>query len=252
MSSQNGRTSALALMITSIVSILLTLVVVVIVISQYGVEKVATEVSPFVESAQNRVMEGVVPPSQKVEPETEADIIMDSVAQNQGSSVLIYQGATTTEEFLGRGILVTSNGFIVTDANLIKASTTYSVAVPGTKERLVATVVKTEDGLAVLKITISTTLVASFGNNFPVSNDLVVAITGDEKMSIGTGIVTKTTIESIVTNIYGNITPGSPLVAKNGNVIGISITGQQKAGEAIFKTLTKDDITSLTTVVNGA
>jgi hypothetical protein len=243
MSLNSGHTSALALIITSIVSILLTLGVVGIIISKYGVEKVATEVSPFVENT----LETVLPAQEVVEPETEADVIMDSVAQNQGSSVLIYEGS----EFLGRGIMVSSNGFVVTDASLIKASTSYSVAVPGTKERLAATIFRTEDGLAVLKITISTTLVASFGNNFPVSNDLVVAITGDEKMSIGTGIVTKTTIESIVTNIYGNITPGSPLVAKNGNVIGISLVGEQKAGEAIFKTLTKDDIYSLTKPVDG-
>lgn len=247
MSSQTGRASAGAIILTSVISILVTLAVVAIIIVQYGVEEVATEVSPFVEST----VEAVLPVAEVVEPATEADEIMDSVAKTQGSSVLLYQNGTAEGEFLGRGIVVSSTGFILTDANLVKASSTYSVVVPGTKERYEATVVKVADGLAVLKITISTTLVASFGNNFPVANDLVVAITGDAKMRIGTGIVTKTTAESIVTNIYGTITPGSPLVAKSGNVIGISLIGEQAAGEAHFKMLTRNDISSLTTIVVG-
>lgn len=248
---QNGRVSALVLILTSVISILLTLGIVAIVISKYGVEEVATEVSPFVKSAKDRVMEGVVPPSAQTEPTTEADEIMDAVSKNQGSSVLLYREASMTGEFLGRGIVVSSTGHILTDATLIEASTTYSVAVPGIKERFQAMVVNVKGDIAVLKITTSTTLVSQFGNNFPTTNDMVVAITGDEKMRIGTGIVTDITSKSITTNIYGTITPGSPLVAKNGNVVGISLVGEQSAGEARFRLLTKDDINSLTKTVDG-
>ncbi len=252
MSQNAGQSSIGTIIITSIFSIILTLIIGAVIISKYGVETVAQEVSPFVDSTLNRVTEGLVPPAEKTEPETEADVIMNSVAQNQGSSVLIYASSTPTAEFLGRGILVSSNGFVITDAGLLdSASSTYSISVPGTKDRFVATVSKVENGLAVLKITISTSLVASFGETIPSPNELVAAIAGDAKMSIGTGIVTKVTSNTISTNIYGTMAPGSALVSKSGAVIGISTIANQKAGEANFRLLTKSDISIITNVTGS-
>lgn len=252
MSSHIGRISVLTVLVTGVFSILLTLGVVAVIIAQYGVVEVAQEVSPFVETARNRVTQGIVPPSERVEPKTEADAIMDSVAQNQGSSVLIYKsGSTSTpEEYVGRGIVVTSNGYVVTDAGLLSASSTYRVAVPGTKEKFDATVVRTDDGIALLKITVSTTLVARLMDETPVVNDLVVAISGDAKMQIGTGIVTKVDEREIVTNIYGTMTPGASLASKDGYTVGMSTIGNQKVGEASFRVLTKAYVDSMTASVD--
>jgi len=238
----HGKVSVGTIIITALISILLTLGIVAIVLSQYGIEQVATEVSPFVDNAKNRLTEGVVPPDLRKEPQTEADQIMDGVAINQGSSVLIYSEA---DEFLGRGVIVTSNGYIITDASLINASSTYTVTVPGTKDGFTTSFIKFDGKIAVLKIEHSTTLVAMFGNNLPSVNDLVVAISGGEKMSIGTGIITSLTTNDITTNIYGSVTPGTLLVAKTGFALGISLTGNQKPNEPSFKLLTKTDIDRL-------
>lgn len=251
MSATRGASTGGIIIITSIISILITIIIGMVIISMYGKDIVAEEVSPFIDTARDRITEGVVPPSERTEPDTEADVIMDGVAKNQGSSVLIYVSDSASAEFLGRGILVTSNGYIITDAAIVNASSTYYVSVPGTKDRFVASVEKVENDLAVLKITISTTLVAAFSNSTPVTNDLMVAITGDAKMSIGTGIVTKSLGGVITTNIYGTITPGSVLVAKSGYAVGISTAGNQVPDAAAFSLLTKDDITRLTTISNG-
>ncbi len=249
MSLKSGKASTLALIVTSIVSIIITLGIVAIVLSYYGTEKVATEVSPFVEQTRNRLTEGVIPPNLKEEPKTEADEIMDAVASNQGGSVLIYSANPTKSEFLGRGILISSTGQIITDSSILdtdNASTTYTVTVPGTKDTFTATLVNYRDNLGLLKIDISTTQIAKFGQNMPVANDLVVAVTGDEKMRIGTGIVTKMSPSTITTNIFGTIAPGSILVSKSGFTIGLSTTKNQKAGEANFTILTKSIIGTLT------
>ena len=251
MAAKTGASNAGLIIITSIISIVVTIAIGAVVISQYGTQTVANEVSPFVDGARDRLLEGVVPPTERKEPETEADLIMDGVAKNQGSSVLIYMTDAAEAEFLGRGILVTSNGYILTDATIVSASGTYSVAVPGTKDRLLATVVRTEDDITVLKITISTTLVSTFGRNVPIVNDVVVAVSGDAKMRIGTGIVTESTDTTLTTNIYGTITPGSVLVAKSGYAVGISVASQQKANEPAFKILTKTDIGRLTTIIDS-
>lgn len=245
MSLNSGKSSVGAIILTSIVSILITLGVVAIVLSYYGTTEVATEVSPFVDSARNRLVEGVIPPSERTEPETEADQIMDGVAINQGSSVLIYDGNTADAQLLGRGILVASNGYIITDAQIINASSSYSVAVPGTKDRFEASIEKIETNLALIKIPHTTTLVSTIGSNIPLVNDLVVAITGNEKMSIGTGIVTDVADNTIETNIYGTILPGSVLVAKSGFAVGISLSGNQKPNEPSFRLLTKSDFNRL-------
>ncbi len=244
MSGNRGASTGGIIIVTSIISILITVIVGMVVISQFGRENVAEEVSPFVETAKDVI----APTTPLAEPDTEADMIMDGVAKNQGSSVLLYASSSAAAEFLGRGILVTSNGYIITDANIINASSTYSVAVPGSKDRLEATVVRIEEDIAVLKITISTTLVAAFSRNIPVANDVVVAVSGDDKMRIGTGIVTASTKDVITTNIYGTITPGSVLVAKSGYAVGISTAKNQKAGEPAFRLLTDTDIDRLTTI----
>ncbi len=248
MSSQSGAAGTSTIIITSILSIIVTLGIVAVLISMYGREEVASEVSPFVESAKEALL-----PSQneRAEPETEADMIMEAVAQNQAASVLIYTSELENAEFLGRGILVTSNGYIITDAGIIAANTSYSVAVPGTKERFEATVSKVEGALAVLKITHSTTLIGNFSSLTPVENDLVVAITGDEKMRIGTGIVTEATDTMVVTNIFGTITPGSLLAAKSGYAVGIGTSGNQKPDAPAFTLLTKDDISILTATTDS-
>lgn len=247
MSKNQGLSTLGTVIITSIVAITVTVAIGSVIISQYGRETVAKEVSPFVETAKNLVATSTTPK----EPATEGEVIMDGVAKNQASSVLIYKDGSTEPEFLGRGILVSSNGYIITDASIINASSTYSIAIAGTKERATSTVVKIEDELAVLKISISTSLVSAFGLNIPAENDVVVAVTGDAKMRIGTGIVTNVADKTITTNIYGNIVPGSVLVAKSGFAVGISTASNQKAGEPNFRLLTKSDISRLTTPVDG-
>ncbi len=246
MQSTHGGASTFTILVSSLLSIAVTLCIVAFALIQYGVEPVAKEVSPFVEEARK----AIVSEENTAGPKSEADTIMDAVAKNQGSSVLIYANDAPDAEFLGRGIVVSTNGTLITDAHIIapdvvSASSTYSVSIPGTKERLTATVLKVENKLAVLKVTLSTSLVATFTNDAPLVGDLVAGIHGNEKMSIGTGIITNVQSTTVVTNIYGTMTPGSALVSKNGAVLGVAVTGEQKLGEAVFTRLTKDSITSL-------
>jgi hypothetical protein len=243
----NTRTrGAIPTLVTVIITVLATLAVVAVVLTIFGTERVAQEVSPFVESAKERVVENVVPPSQQEEPKTEADIIMEAVAANQGNSVLIYEQSATGEEFVARGIMISTDGRIVTDEAVIHASSSYVVAVPGTRGRLAAAQLAVVDGLAVLDIPITTTLVASFTNTTPSGQELVVAITGTEEMSIATGIITDTATSGVLdTNIYGVTVPGSSLVAKNGRIYGIATVATQDDIEASFQHLTQDKITEI-------
>jgi hypothetical protein len=252
--------------LTAIIAVVATLVVVALLISYFGTTRVAEEVSPFVEKAQDRITEGVVPPSERTEPKNEADHIMDAVAANQGSAVLIYKTAplssapNTPDTFIGRGIMVSANGIVITDSSILEsglASSTalnmdgvrYMVAIPGTEKPYDATLTTTtQDGVAVLTTGANTSFVASFGTTTPQLKELVVAVSGNESARIGTGIVTGVSADTIQTNIAGTMVPGTPLLAQDKRVVGMTMVSTSKSGNpkaAAFKILTLENIRTI-------
>jgi hypothetical protein len=247
----NQTQGFVAIVLTIVLTAVLTLGAVFFVLTSLGKQEVVNEVSPFVETAKDKITEVVVPDVKKPdEPKTEADQIMDAVAQNQGSSVLIFKADGGTGKFIARGLVLTSDGYLLTDKNSVSGTGVYSVVVPGMKDRLVAQKIAEKDSLALLKIDLNTSLLGTFSDDVPTLKDLVVAVTGNEKMSIATGIVTTidTTTGVIGTNLVGAIAPGSLLVSKNGSIVGLSTVSVQRGSEASFVLLTKSIIDGLLTL----
>jgi hypothetical protein len=245
---QSGMGKVSVVVLTALITCVLTVGAGAYAIVYFGKERVVEEVSPFIENAQRRVTEGVVPPSERKEPATEADLIMEAVASTQGASVLIYRvGEGVAEEtFVARGLLVSTDGIIVTDMEALSKNATYTVAVPGVKERLV--VEKRAlygEALAVLSVTYASTLLPKFTDTGLENEQLVVAITGDKNQRIATGIVTESLEESVRTNLVGTITPGSVLVSKEGYTVGVSTVHAQGGGQASFTPLTTESIRAI-------
>lgn len=240
--------------ITTVVITTLVLVVAgAVIISRYGVETVSNEVSPFVENTQNRLTEGVVPPSERSEPKTDADLIMEAVAGSQGSAVLIYRtDQASSSNLVGRGLLVSTDGMILTDQAAIVPSAQYEVAIPGERNRIpVRSLAPIDEAFTLLRITHNTSLVPRFGENTAAVGDLVVAVTGTESMSIATGIVTAVEADAVRTNLVGTIAPGSVLVSKEGQVVGLSTVAAQDGQAASFTPLTRTFITDLRNNANA-
>ncbi len=232
------------IVLSAIISMVLTITVGAIVIYNIGTDKTIEIVSPLVEKTKNRVTDGVVPDNKKnKKPKTDADLIMDAVAKNKAGSAMIYKKVEKSDilkeedsNFVARGIIVTTNGLIVTDADAVKSVDKYIIIVPGVKEKFIAEYIKEEDGLAVLKIDIATSMIAHLGKMKVESGQLVVAITGKKQMSIATGIIVSADNKNgiISTNMVGEFVPGSMLITKDGTVIGINIVVAQKSNEVSF------------------
>lgn len=232
--------------ITAVISVLATLVVVALVLVQFGTEKVADEVSPFVETAKTNLAESLLPPTERTEPKTEADLILEAISRNQGSSVLIYKKAVSEDNFVARGLLITTDGVIITDEAALQAGVDYVVAIAGKREVLPANRLFEQDGLAVLKTDITTTQVARFSNDLLTTESLVAAINGTDKAQIATGIINApVSADRVTTNIVGTMVPGAPVVSKAGFVIGIATAESYESAGNTFRLLTKDYIDSL-------
>lgn len=236
---------------TAVISVLATLIVVAILLTTFGVERVANDVSPFVNSATERLTEGIIPPAEREEPKTDADLILDAVASNRGSSVLIYKTTATEENFVARGLLSTTDGIVLTDDAVIQPGVEYVISVPGTRDPFQASQLSTVDDVAILKIDINTTLVAEFTDFVPTTESLVVALNGDEALQIATGIITGVREDALITNIVGAMTPGTPLVAKDGSVIGLSTVGAQDSTDTTFRRISQEYYETILGEVNG-
>jgi hypothetical protein len=242
-----GASGLGTVILTAFMSVIVTLAVVSVLLTYFGTERVAEEVSPFVEQTAERVTEGIVPPTERAEPKTEADLIMEAVASTQGSSVLIYRTtATGTETFVGRGLLVTPDGMVLTDTAIIRENATHTIAIPGVRDALTVTSARVlDDSLTLLTIPHTTTQVPRFTDAPPATGALVVTVTGENDVRIGTGIVTELTSPAIRTNIYGTVSPGSLLVTKEGTVVGLSTVSVQGGGQNSFHELTAEFVRSL-------
>lgn len=238
-----------AIIITVLVTSIIVVAIGAVVLSYYGTERVATEVSPFVDGARERITENIVPPSTTSE-QTEADRIMAAVARSQGSSVLIYRaGASTSTEpvLVARGLIFSTAGLVVTDSSVFQASNEYVVQVPGVRDRLpvIRTATTSNPSLIVLTIAHNTTLIPLFTQNLPVPNDLVVSITGEATERIATGIVTESSSNRLSTNLVGTFIPGSILVNTESQVIGIATVDAQTGTNPAFTPLTRSLINEL-------
>ena len=210
----------------------------------YGIERFARDVSPFIDTARDKVTEAVAPATQTV-PKTEADKIMDAVAGTQGASALIFKTVAGEETFVARGLLVSTDGLILTDSETIIKGVPYTVRVPGVRDYFPVThVTELSEALTLLKIEHTTTLVPRFTDNSVLPESLVVAITGDETQQIATGIVTVADeVRGVIrTNLFGTMAPGSVLVTVDGFAVGISTVAAQGEGQASFTPLTRSYI----------
>jgi serine protease Do len=138
---------------------------------------------------------------------------------------------------VGSGVILTSNGHILTNSHVVAEAQWIWVVLPGSTERLEAQVIGRDPttDLAVLKIDRTGTIAAKFGNSDLMKpGDVVLAIGNAFGLSqtVTSGIVSATTRDDIDIAGFENyiqtdapINPGNSggaLVNSNGEVIGIN------------------------------
>ena len=166
------------------------------------------------------------------------------------ASQSIFGGGTTgqTQEDQGTGVIITSNGEVVTNNHVISGATTITVTLYGQTKAMPATLVDTDtaNDIALLQITGASSLpTVTYGNSTNVQvGDGVVAIGNALGLSAGTPTVTQgiisaegrtvqagdsgSTSTETLTNMFQTdaaINPGNsggPLVDSSGKVIGMN------------------------------
>ena len=151
---------------------------------------------------------------------------------------------TTTEEvqteivpvFLARGVILSSDGYIATDGNVIDEGIVYKVALPGVTETLPVKLIGINGGVAIVKVE-ATGLTPAKTATQPIKlGQSVVALMGGVTMRVANSIVSSVSNDGdiIGTNITGYVTAGAPLIDLEGDVIGLSTTKAKVYGDASF------------------
>jgi hypothetical protein len=168
--------------------------------------------------------------------------IRESIAFNRANIALVYSGSSksaSSNHFIARAITIDRDGYLVTDASTIKKNEIYMVRLPGKKDLMEAKAVGANADVAILKINTTLTMVAKMQSTDVKNGIVVAAIGGGEKEYVAVGKITDVSAESgnIVTNLVGKITPGTPLVDKFKNLIGISSGATQSAKGKAFSNI---------------
>ncbi len=186
------------------------------------------------------------------------DLIADSVAHNEKSLVRIYGslGADPAELFLGYGVVVHTNGVVVTDRKVYAENVSYEGVYVGGK-RFPLELLRSAEGESVLffKPTLSansteTFVPATFANSDAVRlGQAAVSLTGETRTSVSIGVVTGleqsggderaststprtarpvTTVETNLPTRLDSL--GSPLLNVASEVVGIYLGSDSLAG----------------------
>lgn len=208
------------------------------------------------DSVSDRLTEGIAPEDSAPAPElTDAQKITAAVSAVRPSTVTIHALAEMDEDltgqeisdllvdtFVARGVMVSVDGDdsveVVSASGLFEAGTDYSVQIPGQKgvypiEDLL------ETGLiARFMITAENVRVVSVNENPATENDPVVALGGTTELQIAGSVIKGEEVvgdERIITTAIPNaLTPGTPLVNIEEEVIGIAPADSEEGSAAVF------------------
>ena len=194
-----------------------------------------------------RTIETVVPASQAAASATvrertvivrESELISQAVTKISPSVVRLYADSSEGAAFLGLGIVLNTEGAIVSDASTFSTSSEAAVALPnGTRLRIYLTNRDTAAGLVFLQATTTeevkhTWIPAIVAVSNPILGQTVIALSGRTVVRIEDGIVTalipvgegeSPSSHFIDTNISPDfIIAGSPLMNTEGEVVGVS------------------------------
>jgi hypothetical protein len=162
--------------------------------------------------------------------------------------VLVQKTSTTGDEvaeetvtkivpvFAARGVILSSDGYIATDGNVIDEGIEYVVALPGVVDTLPIKLIGIGSGVAIVKVD-AIGLTAAKTATQPVKlGQSVVALMGGVTMRVANSIVSSVSNDGdiIGTNISGYVTAGAPLIDLEGDVIGLSTTKAKVYGDAAF------------------
>ena len=236
------------IVITVVCTVAITIGIGMIVISHVGVQKTTEEVSPLINAAKDRVTKGIVPEIKRTEaPKSDADRLMEAIAQNQGNSVMILTGEIADTEnvdmdsmLIARGIVWNSDGWIVTDGAVIEDDRQYTIVVPGVREGFIVREIKHVKEVALLRIDHAFLHVPTFASVTDAGDELPVGvISGGMVTEMHVGVVVQeegVANDVIMSTIIGTMTPGSALVAIDGKVIGIALSEHvsQNGGQIFF------------------
>lgn len=197
-----------------------------------------------------RTVETVVPASQTAATTgmqstvvvKETELISQAVAKVTPSVIRLFENTSQEAPFLGLGIVVHSNGTIVTDASLFATSNEAAVGLSdGTRVKVVLSSKNDTTGIAFLQATSSEGTVAwkpaAVKASTPVLGQTVVMLSGRSVARVESGIASAivpmkegATGELMIdTNITPEtIIPGSPLINTSGEILGVS-TGAARA-----------------------
>jgi S1-C subfamily serine protease len=160
----------------------------------------------------------------------ESDLVSQAVGKVSASLVRIYSSDQNAPTFLGLGIVLDTQGTIVTDSGALgEAPDAELTLADGTQVYALVTHRDTTNGLAFMQATstASTTptwVPATLSSDQAVLGQSVVALSGKTIARIASGLVTAVASSTLIdTNIPADsILDGSPIIDTSGNIIGIS------------------------------
>ena len=160
------------------------------------------------------------------------------------ASQSIFGGGTTgqTQEDQGTGVIITSNGEVVTNNHVISGATTITVTLYGQTKAMPATLVDTDtaNDIALLQITGASSLpTVTYGNSTNVQvGDGVVAIGNALGLSAGTPTVTQGIISAegrtVQAGDSGFAIPSNKILGELGDLRAKKIGGQASSGNGFL------------------
>ncbi len=215
---------------------------------------------PSVAQTVNRVIERtvqqVVPSSQPAAASTpqtvvvkESDLLAQAVAMVTPSVVRIYTDQTESGVFLGLGVVIGAQGTIATDAGALAGTSAVYVKLPDGKfihaavssKNPLTDVTYLEAATSTTEGTVPAWKPAQIASSHPALGASVVALEGKASASVAQGIVTSfgfsgaSSPELIATDVTGaGILPGTPLIDRNGDLVGISTSASRAESDTSF------------------
>jgi S1-C subfamily serine protease len=174
----------------------------------------------------------------------ETDLISQAVDKVSPSIVRLYTDASDSPAFLGLGVVLDTQGTIVTDSAALGDSADATLALPdGSRVRAFVTRRDADNGFAFLSATTTpgvtpTWTPATISSDHAVLGETVVEISGKSIARIASGIVTSMPALSVIdTDVSADsILDGSPLINTNGDIVGISTTASRDVSPTGFVT----------------
>ena len=206
------------------------------------VEKVVSSPSPAGQAA-------AVMTTEKTVVVKESDLIVQAVEKMTSSLVRVYTFSQESPAFLALGVVLDSNGSVITDAASLGDAADASIVLPdGTTVRGFVTSRNPAIGTATLQLATTTAsgkaihftpVVLSVGK--PTLGKTVVALSGKAIPRIADGLVTAFIPQGegggdvIDTNISADyVMDGSPLIDTEGGLLGVSTSVSRRSGRGGF------------------